>query len=325
MRNPIILGMLLLAFIYSCKKKENSPQPNQQDTTQIPSLIDDQKSLTVKPERSGEKFTFKMNGYSIVVDTALGGRITSLSIGGTEFLSQSNVDASNWGSTFWPAPQTMWSWPPPAILDSKPYSVALAGDTVILSSKTDSTKTKLQITKKISGSSVGNYMQIVYTIKNNGTAAKTVAPWEITRVDSAGVTFFPKGDTAWASPTASRSYFKDSINVVWFDYKAKGFKSDIKLFADAGSGWIAHAKGNNLLIKTFENISRSQFANKEGEVEIYASGSKPYVEVENLGAAISLQPGASINWTVKWYVVTLSEPAQAGSNSLIELVEKTIK
>ena len=41
-------------------------------------------------------------------------------------LSEPAADAGNYGSTFWPSPQTAWGWPPLAEIDHGPYRAELA-------------------------------------------------------------------------------------------------------------------------------------------------------------------------------------------------------
>jgi len=55
------------------------------------------------------------------------GRITSFLVDGRNFLTDDKVDSLNWGSTFWPSPQSDWDWPPPAAIDNEPYTVTLEG------------------------------------------------------------------------------------------------------------------------------------------------------------------------------------------------------
>ena len=39
---------------------------------------------------------------------------------------------NDFGSTFWPAPQSEWNWPPIATYDSKPYTAVVQGNSVKL-------------------------------------------------------------------------------------------------------------------------------------------------------------------------------------------------
>jgi hypothetical protein len=95
-----------------------------------------------------------------------------------------------------------------------------------------------------------------------------------------------------------------------------------KFFSD-GRGWIAHAAGDLLLIKSFPDITAAQSPAGESEIEIYAD--PKYVEVENQGAVQTLAPGDSLHWTVRWYARKLAAPAIVGSAELVAYVQNQIK
>src|SRR5882757_3732250 len=77
------------------------------------------------PEKVAAGFRIKVGNQSMDIDAHLGGRITSFLVDGRNFLTDDKVDSLNWGSTFWPSPQSDWDWPPPAAIDNEPYTVTL--------------------------------------------------------------------------------------------------------------------------------------------------------------------------------------------------------
>ena len=68
------------------------------------------------------------------------------------------------------------------------------------------------------------------------------------------------------------------------------------------------------------------FAPGHGEVEIYASGTNTYIEVENQGAYESIPPNGSVTWTVRWYLRYLPSniTPTAGSTELLDFVRGEI-
>lgn len=115
---------------------------------------------------------------------------------------------------------------------------------------------------------------------------------------------------------------KDGI--VWFEYDANKITADSKLFALASEGWLANVKDSVLFLKTFSDIPDSQLAPGQGEIEIYANKEKQYIELENHGEYMSLFPGDSITYKMKWTIKTI--PANIdkspGSQQLVEWVRK---
>jgi hypothetical protein len=183
----------------------------------------------------------------------------------------------------------------------------------------------LSLTKKFSADFAKQAVSIQYTIKNQGTVSKRVAPWEITRVAGGGLTFYAtdSAPTAGTMPLLSTT---SGAGCQWFKHTSSVVES--KLFAD-GKGWIAHVTSQNLiLIKSFPNIMQSQAASGEAEIEIYASPlAKNYVEVENQGAISDIPAGGTLDWTVRWYVRALPSTilAMPGNQALVDFVTQTIQ
>ena len=92
--------------------------------------------MSAAPEGDGAARTFfvlTLDGdVRLEVDATRGGRVTALRLGERNLLSGAEVDAVNYGSTFWTSPQSAWGWPPDVEIDSAPYAGALDGEAVVL-------------------------------------------------------------------------------------------------------------------------------------------------------------------------------------------------
>jgi hypothetical protein len=251
---------------------------------------------------------------TLTLDAANGARITGLTVGTVAVLS--TVDATNFGSTFWTSPQSDWGWPPVAAIDTGAYTAALDGDTLVLTSAPatvgDATVT---VEKRVSVDTAG--VTLAYTVRNVGDTQATLAGWEVTRVATGGLTFFPAG----ASTTSTVGTFPSHVSggIVWFD-GAPSPAGDTKLVADGAQGWLAHVTGGVLLLQTFADLAPADTAPGEGEIELFAAAN--YIELENQGAYTPLAPGASLTHTVHWQVTTLptSIPVAVGSGGLTAFV-----
>jgi hypothetical protein len=202
----------------------------------------------------------------------------------------------------------------------------LAGDTLSLASAT-SGALGLSVTKTFSIDSAAGVVTIDYGLVNRGTQARSVAPWEITRVAAGGLTFFPMGDGAPTKGTQDLLSLQMSGGVAWFAYDAATITNEQKVFADGNEGWIAHVDGDLLLVKAFGNTPAAQAAPGEAEIELYTDAAHTYIEVENQGAYASLAPGASSQWTVRWFLRKLdpSISVQVGSADLVSAVRMLVK
>jgi hypothetical protein len=274
------------------------------------------------PTVSGSVYTFTVGNVVFAVDAAKAGRIVTFSLGGKNILTAAkNSQDNNWGSTFWPSPQSAWNWPPPAEIDPGPYTPTLCGATLSLSSQI-APALGLSVTKQFSVDSATGVVTIQYGLVNHGTKAQNVAPWEITRVAAGGLTFFPMGEGQPTKGAQALLNLQMLNGGAWFAYDAAAITSDQKVFADGKEGWIAHVDGNLLLVKAFSDTPATQAAPGEAEIEIYTDASHSYIEVENQGAYASLAPGATSTWTVRWFLRQLDATVsvQPGSSDLLTLV-----
>lgn len=282
----------------------------------------DPAALTVK----GSVYTFTFGDTIFAVDASKGGRIVTFALDGKNILTAAKDSSdNNWGSTFWPSPQSDWNWPPPSELDPGAYTAKVSTGTLSMTSLTAGSL-GLAVTKKFSVDSAKGMVTIEYGLVNRGTKARSVGPWEITRVAAGGLTFFPMGVGAPSKGAQDLLTLQMSIGVAWFAYDAKTITNDQKVFADGSEGWIAHVAGNLLLVKAFTDTSVAQAAPGEAEIEIYTDAGHNYIEVENQGAYASLDPGASATWMVRWFLRKLdaSVPAQVGSADLLSAVRALI-
>ena len=279
---------------------------------------------------SGSKYSLRFGSTYFEVDASLGGRITSFKTGDAELLADAATTQQEyyWGSTFWPSPQSLFTLPPTddslANIDQNPYTAALDGGVLTLTSALNLKAPLLVVTKKFSADVAKEAVIIEYTMTNGGTDALAVAPWEVTRVAGGGLTFYPEN-----TPPSLQNWNGElppttlSNGVRWFQHDIS-VTAQTKFFADGKEGWIAHAHADLLLIKAFPDIQPAQSPPGESEIEIYAVPT--YVEVEQQGALQTLAAGqSSTRWTVRWYARKLAAPATAGSADLVTYVQNQIK
>jgi hypothetical protein len=282
---------------------------------------------------SGGKYSLAFGQTYIEIDPANGARITALRVGGatgqdvilTQSVNAGTTNADNWGSTFWPSPQS-WPWPPTSAtsigaINTLPYTVVSDTSSVTMTSGLAGSPT-VSVVKKFSADLAKEAVVIDYTVTNGGTAPVTVAPWEITRMGSGSITFYLQGTGV---PTAGGTFAipptTSAAGATWFQHT--GSTTQYKLNSDGMGGWLASAVGDLILVKTFPDIAAGNAATGEAEIEIYSS--QLYVEVEQQGAVQILNPQASLNWTVHWYARKMAAPAAVGSADLVAYVQNLIK
>jgi hypothetical protein len=256
-----------------------------------------------------------------------GGRITDFSIDGNSIIISSSTVEKGYGSIFWTSPQTAWNWPPPASINTDPFtalvneeehSITLTSGTVTVGGQS------IIVTKKFSADLVNKGIVLDYSITNQDMAVFSAAPWEITRVYPQGLSLFKMGEGEITSGTMSPIPYTNINGVIFADNSEIAISGDYKLFSDGSAGWLAHTDGALVFIKSFSDTPLVNAATGESEIELYTN--TDYEEVEVQGAYEAIQPGMSSNWTVNWYLRPLpaDAEAEAGNSNLVSFIENTI-
>jgi hypothetical protein len=277
----------------------------------------------VTPTEASGVYTWTYGDVVFAVNAMVAGRVVTYTKGGVSALDATMPHATNYGSTFWVSPQT-WAWPPAAAMDSAPYTATLEGATLVLQGPA-LTSPAVSIGKRFTVDATCDCVDIVYSIKNESAAALKVAPWEITRVDGGGITFFPAPAAVHKTEGAMVVTYDATNQITWFDHAAQAKAGDQKIYQD-GTTWVAHAQapaqGSLLLVKAFEDVPASAQVpdppRAEGQIEIYTNGTgaTAYVEVENQGAYVELAAGASLTYPVKWYLRTIPSTVTVASGDM---------
>ncbi|MBQ6190293.1 MAG: hypothetical protein IJK45_09000 [Bacteroidaceae bacterium] len=252
-------------------------------------------------EERSTAVTLRVDDATMTVDPARGGKILSLKYQEQEVLSQSRFPES-FGSTFWTSPQKEWNWPPVAEFDKQPYEVVQCADGRLTISSPVSERLGMSVGKDFAIDASNHAFVITYSIRNEGTEARSVAPWEITRVtNTGGLIFFAPTDSIWP---AGLMDFQLSDGAAW--YETDEAPRNRKVNAD-GSGWLAYCADGLLLVKKFQDLQPEQPAPGEAEVQVYVNRGKTYIELESQGAYTLLQQGESLSWTVRWYLLPVDK------------------
>ena len=181
-----------------------------------------------------------------------------------------------------------------------------------------SEKMQYRIRKEFVADELDNAIVVTYSIINEGKEARKVAPWEITRVPNDGIVFFDApAKKIWPANLMS---FKSANGLSWYTIDVA--EENRKVNAD-GQGWLAYCSNGLLLVKRFQDLSPAQPAPDEAEIQVYVNRGKSYVELESQGAYTLLQPGESLQWTVRWYLVPCELPA-VPSKQLSKMVKQIL-
>jgi hypothetical protein len=277
----------------------------------------------VKPAVEGGRHVLAWGDVRVEIDAATGGRVTALRLGGRNLLSEPSADAGNYGSTFWPSPQSAWGWPPLAEIDHGPYRAAVDAAAIVMRSAASATL-GVVVEKRFAADAGRGAVLFDFAIHNQNGAPLQLAPWQITRVPPGGLSLFPTGTGSFAP---SNLAVREAMGVTWYAFDASVVTDHQKLFADGREGWLAHVHEDTLLVKTFAVVPRAAQAPGEAQIELYATPAHTYVEVEAQGAYETIPPGAALSWHVVWLVRRLPPeiPRAVGSAPLLDFIRGVVE
>lgn len=267
-----------------------------------------------------QNYRIEFGSCAVEVDPYDGGRIIEFSLDGRSVIVPVTESPEAYASSFWPSPQSDWSWPPPVEFDKLPWTVSIVGSSLILTSAT-SEKLNLSAQQRILAIPGHNALSIEFRITNHGSVPRKVAPWQNTRVRPGGITFYPSSE-----PTYSQSSLKLSPTdgVTWYVHDPSQVRDSLKSYADGHEGWMAQVDSDLLFVKVFPDIAREAQAPEEGEIVIYVHNSGRFVEMEQQGAYTELAPGRSLTWPVFFVVQHIPKSIEIKPNNpqLVELARR---
>jgi hypothetical protein len=292
----------------------------------------------VSATKDGELYTLHLGDLKMVVDGARGARITEFSLSGTNALVIRD-DSANYGSTYWPSPQSSWCaagtgcWPAPAEIDTQAYTGAIDGtNSIQLTSGVASlggfADSAIVVGKKFSPAPEHGAVDVTYTLTNTSTSVSvSLAPWQVTRVAAGGLTFFGQGsgDVTYAADSDPVFALTEAAGNRWYSWAT--VDHDSKAFAD-GTGWVAQVTTHALFfVLASPDVQPADAAPGEAEMELFTNRDSVYVEVEQQGAWTTLAPGAVSTWTVRWKLRPMPTGASfftPGSADLVALASKVL-
>ena len=142
------------------------------------------------------------------------------------------------------------------------------------------------MTKQFSPVPESGAIDVTYTLTNvSPSDSITLAPWQVSRVATGGLTFFGQGSgpVTYAPDSVFHVHRqRDGGSDLWYLYEPVTHNS--KAFAD-GTGWIAQVTPDRLLyLMAYPDIQPADAAPGEAEIELYTNSSGVYVEIEQQGA-----------------------------------------
>lgn len=274
-------------------------------------------------KKQGDVYVLSFADCSFSVSAKEGGRVVSFQCGGTELLTSDTIHNMYYGATFWLSPQADY-WTQCKSLDALPYTTMVDGNRLRLNAV--DTINALSVTKEFAIFAADSSVLVDYSVRNISRQPRKMAPWDVVRVYG-GLSFFPI-DTDEASRINGamvKGSYEDK-GVMWIPNADEMDEKAQKVFSMASEGWLAHRYQNLLFVKCFPNIQIDEVPPGQGEVEVYVAPKGKYIELENHGKYVELQPGQSFTYHQKWFLREVSAKKRSEVTGYIKnMVSRTMR
>ena len=278
----------------------------------------------------------------------IGARIMQYDLGGhpSIFVNPAEIGAvhppkqGTWynygGYKVWPAPQDVWGWPPPAILDSGEWSGEIVDDTadsvsVYVKSRTETWDKARDVgmERRTVIYKNSSRVKVEQSIINEGASSQAWSVWDVTQsivhhqgesdYDNFWVYFPVKtegsvfGDDGVKTSKASSAWKGEAAPGVYgVQYKPDG----AKIFADSPDGWIAYVDEAHgyAYVKVFDIWEGADYPDGGARNEVWINKGAKYLEVEVLSPIWSIPPGGKITFVENWYAAKVYGPVLSVNN-----------
>jgi hypothetical protein len=215
------------------------------------------------------------------------------------------------GDKVWPAPQSVWNWPPPRGFDSMSFTGAVANGVVTLTGPVDSTF-GTRVVRRIALHPTEPILRVASTFEKVVGKTNQMSVWVVTQVKNAERIFvpvpipsiFPKGYTALGTVPRGTVVTNGLVSL------ARDLSTGCKIGNDAGALlWV----GTNsvLLIEAprVPGVPKSGYPDSGCSAEVYTNQDPtPYIELELLGPLAKLGTNNTLEATSVYTLFRRTEP-----------------
>lgn len=268
-----------------------------------------------------------------------GGRLARLRHRGVDLVLPPGGIPGFYGDTFWPSPQSLFDWPPPAALDARPYEVLADTETRLVLRSGPDEALGLRAIKAFE--LADDALDFELTLVNISSRPVEVAPWQVTRAPVTGLLVWEPGEPF---ADAERVHKQRVDPGCFFDHpdapvafaavrdegrhrsvRVGEVQQRMKYFTDA-RGWLAHVHDGALFLRTFPDLTVAQAAPLQAELELFFAPDLGYIELENQGPYQRLEPGERLDYATRWRFASVDPavPTDRVSADLLAAIESLL-
>lgn len=208
------------------------------------------------------------------------------------------------GDKLWPAPQSVWNWPPDYDLDGSPWKVEVIPSGLRMTSP-DSKKLKLRLMREITLAPFGTAVHFRNRMDNLGPE-RQLAPWQVTQIDDPYSIFLPTESTS-VNPRGYRLLQNSTLNPSLHQVTAQGVqikrdpRNGFKIGGLSTSGELTASKGMTVFHMKTKIYRSLMYPDGNCALEVFTSGDPDkYAELELLGPLVKMDPSQGAYLEVDW-------------------------
>lgn len=208
------------------------------------------------------------------------------------------------GDKMWPAPQSLWNWPPDPKLDGTPYTAEVIKNGIRLTSSVGS-KVKVKFVREITLDSLAPVAKFRNRMENTGPRQE-LAAWQITQTANPNSVTIPI-DPYPGLPKGWHGYGNERLNPALHTLQGgklivkRDPKSSRKFGAFSRSGELVASFGSTILKSTSPSLRGQQYVDRGSSTQVYLNaGDDAYVELEHTSPVQRMPSGESIFLDVSW-------------------------
>lgn len=231
------------------------------------------------------------------------------------------------GDWLWPVAQARWvalsangsDWPPPSMLAEAPWTcsawIDAEGAQCALLTREYGAPLNIQVSRRFRLEAGATQLEVQQRIERLAPSDIPVVLWNISQVEQADQIVLPVSpDSRFRGGIRALLGRKPSREHLVVCGEAAVYRvgdgRETKLGSDSPLGWIAAARGTNLLLEVVANTASGNYPDGGCVVELFSNHAYGYSEVETLSPEVNLAPGKVLENTLRIGLATMESPLE---------------
>ena len=229
------------------------------------------------------------------------------------------------GDWLWPVAQSRWrtlaedgtDWPPPPLLADRPWQgsawIDAEGAPCALLTREYGAPLSILVSRLFRLDPASDALVIRQRIERTAPSEIPVVLWNISQIARAEQIILPVDpESGFRGGLKALMGRKPPRRQLAACQKAAVYRvgpgAETKLGSDSPAGWIAAARGTNLVVETVANPAEGAYPDGGCVVEVYSNEGLGYSEIETLSPEIALAPGTVLENTLRIVLATTDKP-----------------